>query len=345
LRNVIFGGLLLFLAILPACCLTLQAQADNGLNNRSLQLLNDAPSATTTYIVSFTISTNSTIGSLDLLFCSNDPLPQDNCTIPAGLDVTNAQLSSQSGLTDFTFFANATNELVFSRTPSLITPPLTVTLTLTNIINPSSIGPYYARLGAYSSTNASGSTVDFGGLAFAIVNNLQINSIVPPYLTFCSGITITNFDCSTASGDYLNFGDLSSAHSSQTDSQLLVATNAPNGYGIQVYGTTMTSGNNIIPAMTNDATSQPGSSQFGINLRANTVPVIGNDPIGPGSGEPTSAYNDPNHYQFVSNDSIVSSLSADNYRQYTASYVVNTSSTQPPGIYVSTLTYVCVGSF
>jgi hypothetical protein len=347
LRHGVLGGLLLVLTILPACYLTLPVQAD-GLDDRSLQLLDDAPSATTTYTFSFMISNSSTVGSFSILFCSNTPLLDDSCTVPVGLDVTNAVLSSQTGLTDFTASAPATNELILSRIPSLITPPVPVTLTFDNVVNPSSIGyngSYYARLAAYSSIDATGTPVDYGGVAFAIANNLQINSIVPPYLTFCSGLVISTFDCSTASGDYINFGNLSTAHSSQAASQLLVATNAPNGYVIQVYGTTMTSGNNVIPAITSDSISRPGTSQFGINLRANAVPAIGADPTGPGSGEPTVNYNNPDHYKLVSNDTIASSLNADDYRKYTASYIVNTSSAQPPGVYASTLTYVCAGSF
>jgi hypothetical protein len=344
LRYGLFASLLLILTILPACFLVIPVQA-TGLNNRSWQLLNDAPGVTTDYTASFTIANSSTIGSLGILLCSNSPLEGDNCTLPAGLDVTNAQLSSQSGITDFSLFIAATNSMILSRSPSFITAPLTVTLTFHNIVNPSSAGSYYVRIAAYSSTNETGASVDYGGLAFAITNNLQLSSVVPPYLTFCAGITINDFDCLSANGDYINFGNLSSAHSSQASSQLLVATNAPNGYVIQTYGTTMTSGNNIIPAMTNDATSRPGTSQFGINLRANTVPPIGNDPTGPGAGEPALAYNDPNHYQFVSNDTVVSSLTADNFRKYTVSYIVNASNNQPPGVYASTVTYVCAGSF
>jgi hypothetical protein len=338
------GGLLLITMVLMACCLPLIAEAVD-LPGRSLQLLNSAPGATTDYTLSFTINTNTIIGSLSILFCSNDPVQSDPCVTPAGLDVTNAQLISQSGIYDFSMSAPATNNILLSKTPTLITPPLSVTLVFHNVINPSATGSYYGRLAAYSSTDGTGSSVDYGGLAFAIVNNLQINSVVPPYLTFCSGLLINDFDCTSATGDYINFGELGASHSSQGTSQLLVATNAANGYVIQVYGTTMTSGNNIINPITNTANSQPGSSQFGINLRANTVPAVGADPTGPGGGQPVGSYDNPNHYQFVSNDVIANSLIADNYRKYTVSYIVNTASGQAPGDYVSTLTYVCAGSF
>jgi hypothetical protein len=325
-------------------CLPLSAAA-LGINSRSIQLSSNTPGATATYTVSFTITTPDTIGSLDMLFCSNSPLPDDVCDVPLGLDLSNSVLSSQAGITDFTSYVVSSNELLLSRTPSTITPPLPVTLIFNNVVNPSSIGPYYARLAAYSTTNGSGPSVDFGGLALAITNFLEINSYVPPYLTFCSGLVISSYDCTTASGDYLNFSGLSSAHSSQADSQLLIATNAGNGYVIQVYGTTMISGNNIIPAISSPDSSRPGTSQFGINLVANSVPAIGSNPDGPGNGLPTPGYYQPNKYQFVSNDVIADSLNTENYRRYTVSYLINVSSSQPPGVYVSTLTYVAAGSF
>jgi hypothetical protein len=109
--------LFLMMTILLACP-PLQAQASD-FDNRSWQLLNSAPGVTTDYSTTFTISTNTTIGSLSVLLCSNDPLQNDSCTLPVGLDVTNAQLSYQSGITDFSLFPAATNELILSHTPVL----------------------------------------------------------------------------------------------------------------------------------------------------------------------------------------------------------------------------------
>jgi hypothetical protein len=126
---------------------------------------------------------------------------------------------------------------------------------------------------------------------------------------------------------------------------MLLATNAANGYIIQVYGSTMTSGNNIINALASNAGSHPGSSQFGINLRANSVPPVGGDPTGPGIGQPAAGYNIPNSFRFVPDDIVASSVAPDDWRKYTASYLVNVPSDQPPGVYASTVTYVAAGSF
>ncbi|HSX47484.1 MAG TPA: hypothetical protein VLF63_01795 [Patescibacteria group bacterium] len=315
-----------------------------GLSHRSLEILNNAPSVSTDYIFTFNITTTSTIGSMSLLFCSNTPIQGDICDIPSGFDVTNAQLTNQSGITDFTLFVNATNSVILSRPPSTITAPLIVSFTLHNVTNPNSFGPYYARLATYSSTNATGSPIEFAGVAFYINSNLQITSVVPPYLNFCSAVVIPNLNCSQSRGDFIDFGQLLPSRSSQSTSQLLVATNASNGYVIQIYGTTMTSGNNIIPAIYNTASS-PGSSQFGVNLVANSVPLIGSNPQGPGTGQPTVNYANFNHFSFNANDIIAGSPNSDNYREYTVSYLVNISKNQAPGVYDSTMTYVATPNF
>lgn len=316
------------------------------LGDRGVELGNSYPSATTTYRFFMTLSTSSPdLGSIKILLCSNSPLIDDDCTIPAGLDVTNAQVVDSSGLPTFSLFVVATNELLISWGPSAITAPQPVSITLGNIINPSSIGSYYGRLTTYASTNATGSIIDYGGLAFAITANLEISSYVPPYLTFCAAISIPNLNCAVATGNYVNFGTLSPSRSSQATSQLMVATNAAGGYTIQVYGTTMTSGNNIIPALSAVAGSRPGTPQFGLNLRANSSPAIGGEPAGPGSGLPVPAYGAPNTFRFASNDIIASSPAADNWRRYTVTYLVNVPKDQAPGIYASTITYVAAGSF
>jgi hypothetical protein len=316
------------------------------LGARGVELGNSYPSVTTTYRFFLTINTASSgIGSIKILLCSNSPLIDDSCTIPAGLDVTHETIQASSGLPAFSVFPVTTNELLISWGPTSITPPFPISVTLGNIINPNSIGPYYGRMTTYNTINGTGPFIDYGVLAFAINAHLQISSYVPPYLTFCTGLSIPSYNCASATGSYINFGGLSPARSSQSASQILVATNAANGYTVQVYGTTMTSGNDVIKALAGNAGSRPGSPQFGINLRANSAPHIGANPSGPGSGHAANGYNTPNSFRFVSNDIVASSAVADNWRRYTVSYLVNVPPNQPPGVYVSTLTYVGAGSF
>src|ERR1700722_17565131 len=73
-----------------------QVSAVTRFNNRSLLINNDIPGATTIYTLTFDYDTETSIGSLDLLFC-NDPIPTDPCDAPAGLNASGAQLLSQAG--------------------------------------------------------------------------------------------------------------------------------------------------------------------------------------------------------------------------------------------------------
>ncbi|HET7827693.1 MAG TPA: hypothetical protein VFK97_02395, partial [Candidatus Saccharimonadales bacterium] len=123
------------------------------------------------------------------------------------------------------------------------------------------------------------------------------------------------------------------------------ATNAGNGYSIYMQGTTLTSGNDVIDALSSPSIATAGTNQFGLNLRSNLLPAVGQDPAGPGTGLPTTDYNQPDRYKFVSGDVIASSSTTEDYRRYTVSYIADAGKTQPPGVYVSTITYVAVGNF
>jgi len=124
-----------------------------------------------------------------------------------------------------------------------------------------------------------------------------------------------------------------------------VGTNALNGYSIDVLGTTMTSGNNIIPPLITPTQSAAGNQQFGINLRANTTPPVGADVQGPGTAQPTANYNLANKFSFKSGDAIVAAGHSSDWQRFTASYIVNVNAAQPPGVYSTTLTYICSAAF
>ena len=167
---------------------------------------------------------------------------------------------------------------------------------------------------------------------------------MPPYLTFCVGETITNFDCTSATEAFSDLGDLNPNVVSAAQAQMVVATNASNGYSAWVTGTSMTSGNNVLPGMSG-GTAQKGVAQFGLNLRANTSPSVGQDPSGPGVGAVPAGYNQANHFRFNPGDTVATSPVPDNFRKYTVSYVVDVASGQPGGVYSTTLTYVCLANF
>jgi hypothetical protein len=151
-------------------------------------------------------------------------------------------------------------------------------------------------------------------------------------------------DCSSATGSSISLGELSPALTATATSQFATATNDPGGQTTAIYGTTMTSGNNLINGLGVPATSQVGSSQFGINLRANPVVSTGLDRTGPGSSNPRPEFNSPNLFTFKEGVVAASSLSTD-FNRFTVTYIVNVSRNQSPGIYNSTLTFVAVAAF
>src|SRR5205085_1354172 len=126
----------------------------------------------------------------------------------------------------------------------------------------------------------------------------------------------------TADGNLIDLGDLSAQHVSSGSSQMQAGTNAPFGLVIGAYGTTMTSGTNSINALPSPTLSAPGNSQFGINLRKNTDPFIGQDPTGgAGLANPTPNYNIPNSFTFNNGDTVATSPVATDIRQFTVSYM------------------------
>jgi hypothetical protein len=261
------------------------------------------------------------------------------------MDVTGATLTTQTGPTGFSIAPGATaNRLVLTRLPAAASVGA-ARYEFSGVVNPSSPGSYYLRLQTFASDDATGPASDYGGLAFATTNLLAVSVEVPPYLIFCTAITIGNLNCANSSGDAINFGELSSSRASTGSSQMLVATNAEDGYSITAHGTTLSSGSNIINALSAPDVSRPGTGQFGLNLRANTAPPGGSEPTGPGVSQPLPNYNQPNIFRFVTGDTVAARPEPENVRVFTVSYLVNVPANQAAGVYVSTITYVCLADF
>lgn len=313
---------------------------------RSVTLSSYSASVTASHSFILEPPTTNDIGSLVFEYCLNSPLPFVSCTAPAGLDTSSAVLSSQTGNVGFSInnSASTANKIVLSR----VTAPGITTQSsylFDNIINPSVTGQtIYVRLASYASNDGSGSFIDKGAVAFVIQNAFNVYTYVPPFLKLCVGITVAP-DCSSTTGDSIDLGELSHTRANAGQSQFATATNDPSGYTIFALGTTMTSGNNTIPALSFPVASFPGTGQFGINLRANLIPAIGHDPFGVGSGAPSASYNIPNRFMFNSGDTITSSTLSSDYNRMTVSYLVNIPSSQVPGIYATTITYVATVQF
>jgi hypothetical protein len=316
------------------------------LTTRSLELSSSSVGATNVvYNLQFTLATAGTLGSIVLELCTNDPFPITPCTPPAGLNMSAATLTGQSGAVGFSIDASSTsNKIVLTRAPAVtaITP---VNYIFQGITNPSAASTYYGRIVTYATNDASGAPTDKAGIAWATLNLFSLNTEVPQFLEFCVGITISAFDCSTATGSYINFGNLTPGVTSAGTSQFVSATNAAFGYSVGVYGLTMISGTNAIPALNSQTFPAPGNSQFGFNVRANSLPAAGTDPVGPGVAGVNVNYNTPDKYRFNDGDQVVSSAGTSDFRKFTETYVANVSASQPAGQYSTTLTYVCLANF
>ncbi len=317
------------------------------LSFRHLQLSDGTIShAGVKYSFSFNTNTSGPIGSVSFEVCSNYQYENgDPCTIPNGFDASNATLTGQTGITDFNLQTPPTNSRLLVRRPiATAVVPQQLTVEFSNLKNPSDIGSYYVRIQTYASTDGNGPEVDYGVVVFATNDGISISTEVPPYLQFCTGITIDGFNCGTAQGSFISFGELSSRAPRVATSQMLASTNAIYGYSITLAGSTMTAGTNVIPAMSGGI-SRPGSNQFGLNARANNTPEVGSDADGPGFTSPSNGYQTPNQFKFVNGDIIASSATTDDFRKLTMSYVVNVGSNQPPGRYVATISYICLANF
>ncbi len=305
-------------------------------------------SAVTTHEAAMALRSITNVGSIEIEYCTNTPFPGTACTVPTGMDATGAVLSSESGEIGFSIHGSTTaNRIVLTRPAAPVTTidPLLSTYLFTNIQNPDTVGTVYVRFSTFITTDGTGVRTDEGGLAIAITSPVTVGLYVPPVLLFCVGVTIPTDSCASATGDGVDFGDFTTTSTSAGSIQMLAATNGLRGYTITSTGTTMTSGNNTIPALAPRGPSQTGQSQFGMNLRNNSSPNIGADTTGLGTGVPDPDYNVPNRFFYSTNDVIARSPLTTRINKYTASYIVNVSNSQNPGVYATTITFTALAAF
>ena len=316
------------------------------LGDRFDRMSDSRAGVTTTHQVGFEmLNTTDPVGSLVFEFCSNSPIIAESCTQPTGFDISSATLAAQTGDTGFSIHTNTTaNRLVLSRAA---VPPTGVasSYTIQNVINPANEGTYFVRLQSFSSTDGTGLDIENGGIAIAINSPIDVSGEVPPYLYFCVGVTITSFDCTSANSYFIDFGFLSTTQPRFGSSQFVAGTNAVSGYSVTINGTTLTSGSNTIPPLAVPTASSPGTSQFGLNLRANTSPSIGANPVGGGLAAPDAKYDTPNQFAFTDTDTVASVPHSDLTRKFTVSYITNINGAQAGGVYATTISYICLANF
>lgn len=313
------------------------------LQNRSISVRDTRAGQTTNHVFDFEIGSTDPLGSIVFEYCES-PIPNLPCNVPVGLNTSAATLSNQSGETGFSIYSTTNNQIILTRSiaPANLVP---ASYDFGDIVNPTATNETFSvRISTYGSIDGTGTQIDWGSVVSSTTQGVEITTEVPPTLQFCVGVTIPT-DCASADGYFLQLGELRSNQTRTASSQMMGGTNADFGYIVTASGTTMASGSNEISAMSSRTTSKVGTSQFGINLRANSSPAVGAEPTGTGIATPTVDYSVPNQFKFVNGDIVASSNDETNEVKFTVSYVVNIPNGQAPGIYTSTMTYLCVATF
>lgn len=331
--------LILFVFMVPDTAAT-------RLQQRSLFMRNNEPGVTTDYTVSFRYVTPAAIGSVDMLFCDS-PIPYDPCVTPAGLNVANTSLVTQSGETGFSIATKSANHIVLTRSPSMIMSGDMSSYTFNNIVNPSDTNHAFSiRLRTHTSTDASGTQVDFGSVRGQVATGIGLETQVPPMLIFCMAQQVEIYCTETDEVYYHDMGELSPRSTLTAQSQMAVGTNASGGFAITAYGTPPTAGTSVISGLTTPTESRPGTNQFGINLAANNTPQVGKDPEGVWTNAIASpGYGAADKYKYVSGDVVASSPDVSLMKKFTVSYIMNSSEGLRAGVYTTTITFVASGRF
>lgn len=332
--------LVLFVFVVPA-------GATTRFENRGLFMESTLPGVTTSYVLALDYMTPEPVGSLDMLFCIS-PIPYEPCVTPAGLDVSQAVLSEQTGEMGFSISQISQNHIILSRNSTMIAGSGSQsTYTFDNIVNPTDQTKSFSiRLRSHASTNATGPLIDFGSVKGQVGEGIVLQTQVPPMLIFCAAEEVED-DCEDTNGNYFaDMGTLSKDDTLTAQSQMAVGTNASSGFVITANGNPLTAGTNVIDGSIFPADSEIGTNQFGINLVENSELGVGNDPEGTwANAVPSADYAQPNKYKYVPGDVIAYSPNVSLMKKFTVSYIVNASPSLKAGVYTTTINFIASGRF
>ncbi|MDB5167073.1 MAG: exported protein of unknown function [Candidatus Saccharibacteria bacterium] len=221
--------------------------------------------------------------------------------------------------------------------------------------------PIYAAPQASSHYVFNESSIGAGGLnnsssasyqGFDSLGSIGVGTSSSSNFQVASG-SITPFDpaLSVSINGTVNFATAFSAATPTTATTSFTVSNYTTyGYVAQIYGSTPSNGTTTIAAMgtTTPAASAIGTSQFGINLVANTSPIsiganLNNGQFGYGSV--AANYNTSNVYRYVSGETIAQAAKNSGITTYTITYVVNVPALTPGGIYTSNQTLIVTGTY
>ena len=201
----------------------------------------------------------------------------------------------------------------------------------TNSINPTTPGSYTVAI--------SGAFGDAGDITNNILtsNQVDITATVPQSLTFSISDTSISFGTLSAVAARYASGTAPGDTSEVEAHNIIVGTNASNGYTMTVGGSTLTYGaNTITPIGSSNTASSVGSEQFGLRLTASG-----------GSGSVSAPYAAAG-FAFDTAafpDAIASASGATTNTTYSVRYLANINASTEAGIYTGAVTYVATANF
>jgi len=204
----------------------------------------------------------------------------------------------------------------------------------TQIINPSSAATYeIAIAGAFGDT---GSTT----VSILTDDTVDIAATVAQSLTFSISDTSIGFGTLNAAAARYATGDLLGSGSETEAHNLVVGTNAANGYTMTASGTTLTcatcGGATITSIGSSNTASSAGTEQFGIRMNASG-----------GTGTVAAPYAAAG-FAFDSAafpDQVASASGATSNTTYSVRYLSNIAADTEAGAYTATVTYVATANF
>ena len=208
---------------------------------------------------------------------------------------------------------------------------LIISYTSANSLNPSAPASYAIAI--------TGTFGDTGEMTVNILTNDQVSvtATVPQSLTFSISDNAIGFGSLLAASARYADGTGAGAASEGEAHNLIVGTNASNGYTMTLAGNTLTSGGNTVNAIgAANTASSAGTEQFGLRLNASGGSGAVSVPYAAaGFAFDTTAFP----------DQIATSTGASANTTYSARYLANITTLTEAGSYTATLTYVATANF
>jgi hypothetical protein len=255
-----------------------------------------------------------------------------------GAESTETLAASPSGSAWGAVFSGTQNRVLTLTAPSdgigaaaiAASDKIILTYDSTNSTNPSTAASYAIGI--------SGTFGDTGTITVNVLTDDQVSVTATVAQTLTFSISDNTIEFGNLSSGAAVYADDAGGNSSEVEAHnLIIGTNAANGYTASLNGSTLTSGANTITAIgsTNTASSA-GTEQFGLRMNASG-----------GTGAVTAPYA-ASGFAFDTAafpDQIASATGASANTTYSARYLANIAALTEAGNYSATLTYVAAANF